>query len=72
MIWTARRRAIYGSSRFPQHPRRPMPVAPNGDQNGGIADYEIPKVFIHAPMIIRSPVGKADDRWAAALAAAYT
>jgi acyl-CoA synthetase (AMP-forming)/AMP-acid ligase II len=38
---------------------------------GHIADYKIPKAFIHAPMIIRSPAGKADYRWAAALAAAH-
>jgi 3-oxocholest-4-en-26-oate---CoA ligase len=37
---------------------------------GHIADYKIPKAFIRAPMIIRSPAGKADYRWAAALAAA--
>jgi fatty-acyl-CoA synthase len=39
---------------------------------GSIADYKIPKAFIRAPMIIRSPAGKADYRWAAALAAAHT
>ena len=39
---------------------------------GHIADYKIPKAFIRAPMIIRSPAGKADYRWAAALAAAHT
>ena len=38
---------------------------------GHIADYKIPKAFIRAPMIIRSPAGKADYRWAAALAAAH-
>jgi 3-oxocholest-4-en-26-oate---CoA ligase len=27
---------------------------------GRIADYKIPKAFVHAPMIIRSPAGKAD------------
>jgi 3-oxocholest-4-en-26-oate---CoA ligase len=37
---------------------------------GHIADYKIPRAFIRAPMIIRSPAGKADYRWAAALAAA--
>ena len=37
---------------------------------GHIADYKIPKAFIRVPMIIRSPAGKADYRWAAALAAA--
>ncbi|HEY2087809.1 MAG TPA: acyl-CoA synthetase [Mycobacterium sp.] len=35
-----------------------------------IAGYKIPKAFIRAPMIMRSPAGKADYRWAAALAAA--
>jgi acyl-CoA synthetase (AMP-forming)/AMP-acid ligase II len=39
---------------------------------GSIAGYKIPKAFIRAPMIIRSPAGKADYRWAAALAAAHT
>jgi acyl-CoA synthetase (AMP-forming)/AMP-acid ligase II len=39
---------------------------------GHIADYKIPKAFIRAPMIIRSPAGKADYRWAAALAAPHT
>ncbi|HEX5253943.1 MAG TPA: acyl-CoA synthetase [Mycobacterium sp.] len=39
---------------------------------GSIADYKIPKSFIRAPMIIRSPAGKADYRWAAAIAAART
>jgi fatty-acyl-CoA synthase len=39
---------------------------------GSIADYKIPKAFIRAPMIIRSPAGKAEYRWAAALAAAHT
>jgi len=39
---------------------------------GHIADYKIPKAFIRAPMIIRSPAGKADYRWAATLAAAQT
>ena len=35
-------------------------------------DALVPKAFIRAPMIIRSPAGKADYRWAAALAAAHT
>jgi 3-oxocholest-4-en-26-oate---CoA ligase len=39
---------------------------------GNIADYKIHKAFIRAPMIIRSPAGKADYRWAAALAPAQT
>jgi 3-oxocholest-4-en-26-oate---CoA ligase len=39
---------------------------------GSIAGYKIPKAFIRAPMIIRSPAGKADYRWAAALATAHT
>ena len=39
---------------------------------GSIAGYKIPKAFIRAPMIIRSPAGKADYRWAAALATART
>jgi fatty-acyl-CoA synthase len=36
-----------------------------------IADYKIPKAFIRAPMIMRSPAGKADYRWGAGLAAAH-
>lgn len=36
---------------------------------GNIADYKIPKTFIRVPLILRSPAGKADYRWAAALAA---
>jgi 3-oxocholest-4-en-26-oate---CoA ligase len=39
---------------------------------GHIADYKVPKAFVRAPIIIRSPAGKADYRWAAALAAAHT
>ncbi|MHA3023088.1 hypothetical protein ACXPWS_22855 [Mycobacterium sp. BMJ-28] len=39
---------------------------------GDFADYKIPKAFIRAPMIIRSPAGKADYRWSAALATART
>jgi fatty-acyl-CoA synthase len=39
---------------------------------GQIAGYKIPKAFIRTPMITRSPAGKADYRWAAALAAANT
>lgn len=39
---------------------------------GNVADYKIPKAFIRAPMIIRSPAGKADYRWSAALATART
>jgi 3-oxocholest-4-en-26-oate---CoA ligase len=38
---------------------------------GHIADYKIPKAFLRAPMIMRSPAGKADYRWAATLAAAH-
>jgi fatty-acyl-CoA synthase len=38
---------------------------------GHIAAYKIPKAFIHAPSIVRSPAGKADYRWAAALAAVH-
>ncbi|MGV0992208.1 MAG: acyl-CoA synthetase [Mycobacterium sp.] len=34
-----------------------------------IADYKIPKVFVHSDKIVRSPAGKADYRWAKAIAA---
>ena len=33
-----------------------------------IARYKIPKAFIHAPQIVRSPAGKADYRWATSVA----
>jgi len=35
-----------------------------------IADYKIPKAFIHSEKIVRSPAGKADYRWAKAIATA--
>ncbi len=35
-----------------------------------IARYKIPKAFIRSPKIMRSPAGKADYRWAKALASA--
>jgi fatty-acyl-CoA synthase len=34
-----------------------------------IADYKIPKMFVHSDKIVRSPAGKADYRWAKAIAA---
>ena len=33
-----------------------------------VARYKVPKAFIRRPMILRSPVGKADYRWAARVA----
>jgi fatty-acyl-CoA synthase len=33
-----------------------------------LASYKVPKAFVRQPMIMRSPVGKADYRWAAAIA----
>ena len=33
-----------------------------------IADYKIPKAFVHSNKIVRSPAGKADYRWAKAIA----
>lgn len=33
-----------------------------------IADYKIPKAFIRTDKVLRSPAGKADYRWAKALA----
>lgn len=38
---------------------------------GHIADYKVPRVFLRVPLIMRSPAGKADYRWAATLAAAH-
>lgn len=35
-----------------------------------IADYKIPKAFVHSDKIVRSPAGKADYRWARAVATA--
>jgi fatty-acyl-CoA synthase len=34
-----------------------------------IADYKVPKAFVHTDRVVRSPAGKADYRWAKALAA---
>lgn len=34
-----------------------------------IADYKVPKAFVHTDHVVRSPAGKADYRWAKALAA---
>ncbi|HQC78871.1 MAG TPA: acyl-CoA synthetase, partial [Mycobacterium sp.] len=33
-----------------------------------IADYKVPKAFIRSEKIVRSPAGKADYRWAKAVA----
>lgn len=33
-----------------------------------IARYKIPKAFIRTPKVMRSPAGKADYRWAKAIA----
>jgi fatty-acyl-CoA synthase len=33
-----------------------------------IADYKLPKDFVRSDKIVRSPAGKADYRWAKALA----
>ena len=33
-----------------------------------LARYKVPKVFVRQPVIMRSPVGKADYRWAARIA----
>ena len=35
-----------------------------------IADYKVPKAFIRTDHVVRSPAGKADYRWAKAVAAA--